>query len=280
MFKSKNKLIFVLALCLTFILTGCAFATKEEMDEYASPAPYIGRGIDEDFYTGEMYRPVKKGITSDGLEVRRYEVKSNYAGCGNAFYLKNGVIVDYHPTGECTMYSERRSAPKRSIRWGVEQAPQTAMSPPQRPAQVAQTAILPRQSNTSTQSSALASRCETSVTAELQAGNPATRIRIVYMPLGPTAQDYFPKMSEVEARKKLNEMRASGYIGNLRRDRLVEYHEGMLKDTENKLSYMPLGNPHREFYNKARAIAICWKGFGWPEDVPLSPAECTTDKCL
>ncbi|AOG21312.1 hypothetical protein [Acidovorax sp. RAC01] len=123
--------------------------------------------------------------------------------------------------------------------------------------------------------------CEQNVSMEYYAGNPRTRRNIVYMPYGLGQEQFFPKESDSEARKIILAVRARDDLQHFRRARIIEFHESVLKEADHKLSYLKFDNPHREFYNKVRSIAICWKEAGWPEDVPLVAATCADlDKCL
>ena len=123
--------------------------------------------------------------------------------------------------------------------------------------------------------------CEQNISMEYYAGNQRTRRSIVYMPYGLSQEHFYPQDSDSVARKKILAVRGRDEPQSFRRARIIEFHEEVLKDADRKLSYMKFDNPHREFYNKVRAISICWKGAGWPEDVPLVAASCTEiDKCI
>lgn len=114
---------------LTLVLAGCALlltVRQEDLDAW------VGMPIEAlDTHSFFITLPLAKTITSSGIEIRNYPNKRNIGrcfgsgninasgymyfatystfatcsselvGCDNIFYIKNGVVVEYAPTGHC-----------------------------------------------------------------------------------------------------------------------------------------------------------------------------------
>jgi hypothetical protein len=110
----------------TLVLTGCATVRQQDIDAW------VGMPVEAlDTHSFFITLPMVKTVTNSGIEIRNYPNKRNigqcfgsgglnsnrslnYAaynsfatcssglvGCDNIFYIKNGVVVEYVPTGRC-----------------------------------------------------------------------------------------------------------------------------------------------------------------------------------
>lgn len=116
------KIAFVVAIAVT--VTACATVRKQDLDAWVG-IPVEALDTHSLFITVPMYR----SITSSGIEIRNYangadvaQCFSNASGsktgkyvnanafttcssgrvvCNNIFYIKDGVVIEYAPTGSC-----------------------------------------------------------------------------------------------------------------------------------------------------------------------------------
>ena len=107
-------------------LAGCATVRKQDLDAW------VGMPVEAlDTHSFFITLPMVRTVTSSGIEIRNYPNKRNIGqcfglggvnanaylnsatynsfstcagglvGCDNIFYIKNGVVVEYAPTGRC-----------------------------------------------------------------------------------------------------------------------------------------------------------------------------------
>ena len=116
------KITFTLAIALT--VTACATVRKQDLDAWVG-IPVEALDTHSLFITVPMYR----SVTSSGIEIRNYAnggdvaqcfsnagasktgkyvnansfttCSSNRVVCNNIFYIKDGVVIEYAPTGSC-----------------------------------------------------------------------------------------------------------------------------------------------------------------------------------
>lgn len=130
-----NKQLAASAIFIAACLVGCATVRQQDLDAWVG-APVEALDTHSFFITLPMVRTV----TESGIEIRNYPNKrniggcfsfgntygyinsatynsfatcsSNLVGCDNIFYIKNGRVVEYAPTGRCktdeTVQPQRR----------------------------------------------------------------------------------------------------------------------------------------------------------------------------
>jgi hypothetical protein len=94
-------------------LSACATVRKQDLDAWAGmPVEAL------DTHTLFISMPMKKQITSTGIEVRNYingketesctynkftglDCEKDSITCNNIFYIKGGIILEYVPAGSC-----------------------------------------------------------------------------------------------------------------------------------------------------------------------------------
>lgn len=95
------------------LLPGCAIVRQQDLDAW------VGVPVEAlDTHSFFITVPMRKSITSTGMEVRNYAngqdqencVYNKFAGivcvkdsvvCNNIFYIRDGRVVEYAPTGRC-----------------------------------------------------------------------------------------------------------------------------------------------------------------------------------
>ena len=118
---------------IILVLTSCATVRQQDLDAWVG-APVEALDTHSIFLTMPMYRT----ISESGIEVRNYAngrqvascfgsgsayVTGNYANlntftncsstsivCNNIFYIKDGVVIEYAPTGRC--YTNETAQPQ------------------------------------------------------------------------------------------------------------------------------------------------------------------------
>ncbi|MDA2920740.1 hypothetical protein MYX76_14830 [Desulfobacterota bacterium AH_259_B03_O07] len=121
-----NNLIRIFLTSWIVVVIGCATVRKQDLDAW------VGMPVEAlDTHSLFITLPMVRTITESGIEIRNYPNKRNigscfgsgrintntylnYAsynsfaicsaglvGCDNIFYIKNGVVVEYAPTGRC-----------------------------------------------------------------------------------------------------------------------------------------------------------------------------------
>ncbi len=118
-----NSLKLTILLVVAFLMTACATVRKQDLDAW------IGIPVEAlDTHSVFLTMPVYKSTTSSGVEVRNYTNSEDVARCfssaggrnggkhdhsvfttcstsrivcNNIFYIKDGVVLEYAPTGNC-----------------------------------------------------------------------------------------------------------------------------------------------------------------------------------
>lgn len=118
---------------VAFLLTGCASVRQQDLDAWVG-VPVEALDTHSIFITMPMYRTV----TASGIEIRNYSNgknvsscvgtigatnNSNYINanafsscsngqivCNNIFYIKDGKVIEYAPTGRC--FTDERAQPQ------------------------------------------------------------------------------------------------------------------------------------------------------------------------
>ena len=134
--KTSHKIITLITLAL--FLNGCAKLAVRQEDLNA----WVGVSVEElDTHSLFLTLPVAKTITDSGVEVRVYSNKQNISscfdtgnldgkaysndatftaiqncssrivGCDNIFYIKDKMVVEYKPVGQC--YTDATLQPER-----------------------------------------------------------------------------------------------------------------------------------------------------------------------
>ena len=134
--KTSHKIIFLITLAM--FIHGCAgkVVRQEDLDSW------VGVSVEElDTHSLFLTLPVAKTITDSGVEVRVYSNKQNISscfdtgnldgkaysndatftaiqncssrivGCDNIFYIKDKMVVEYKPVGQC--YTDETVQPER-----------------------------------------------------------------------------------------------------------------------------------------------------------------------
>ena len=134
--KTSHKIIFLITLAM--FIHGCAGKVfrQEDLDSW------VGVSVEElDTHSLFLTLPVAKTITDSGVEVRVYSNKKNMSscfdtgnidgkaysndatftaiqncssrivGCDNIFYIKDKMVVEYKPVGQC--YTDETVQPER-----------------------------------------------------------------------------------------------------------------------------------------------------------------------
>jgi hypothetical protein len=114
---------------LTLVLVSCALGRAVRQEDLDA---WVGMPVEAlDTHSVFITLPLAKTVTSSGIEIRNYPNKRNIGecfgsgsvnasgymnfvtyssfatcsgglvGCDNIFYIKNGVVVEYAPTGHC-----------------------------------------------------------------------------------------------------------------------------------------------------------------------------------
>lgn len=119
-----NALKITSAFAIALTLTACATVRKQDLDSWVG-VPVEALDTHSFFITVPMYR----SITSSGIEIRNYANGADVARCfssaggsnsgkyvnanafttcssgrvvcNNIFYIKDGVVIEYAPTGSC-----------------------------------------------------------------------------------------------------------------------------------------------------------------------------------
>jgi hypothetical protein len=128
----------LLFLAVSSVLTGCASVRQQDLDAWVG-VPVEALDTHSVFLTFPMY----KSITESGIEVRNYAngkdvaqcfsnagaaygqakyvnatvfstCSSNRIVCNNIFYIKDGKVLEYAPTGRC--YTDETAQPQARYR--------------------------------------------------------------------------------------------------------------------------------------------------------------------